>query len=180
MFDRSTKFIAREFSRGEKTCIRQDVKRFEKIGRDHGCATLDNYADFVTERTRRDDEGFLTQKSFELFRGLGAYFGHQLLQNTTLSRIACDVQPKGSHGHLTAAIAEANPGWLVADIHLNQYVIVPYLIVECVFPTSPWLDSLDDIFDQIIDWNHGYLSLEDIATIWVFGHDREPADNLAA
>ena len=46
----------REFTRREKTCIRQDVKRFEKIGRDHHCNSLEDYVDFVRERIRFTDE----------------------------------------------------------------------------------------------------------------------------
>lgn len=40
-------FSVRTFSRREKTCIRQDVKRFEKIRRGHGCEVLDDFVEFL-------------------------------------------------------------------------------------------------------------------------------------
>lgn len=180
MSERDIALKFRTFSRHEKTCIRQDVKRFEKIGRDHGCGTLDEYVEYVAERTRRDDGGFLTQRSFELFRGLGAYFGDQLLRNTTMSRVACDVLSHHPKHHVTVIMAESNPGWLISDVLTNQNVIVPSLMTEHVFPLSPWINSLDEIFDQIIDWNQGYLGIDDLGTASVFGEDLEPLNFLAA
>lgn len=170
----------RKFSRREKTSIRQDVKRFEKIGRDHGCCTLDDYVEFVALRTRRDDDGFLTQKSFELFRGLGSYFGDQLLHNTTMIRVGCDIQPDDPEDYLTPLMAKAHPGWLLSDLLMDQQVIVPYLMAEHVFPTTPWSASLDDVFDQLIDWNQGYLSIEEVETSSLWGDDIDPLDSYAA
>lgn len=180
MPDRTMTLKYRTFSRREKTCIRQDVKRFEKIGRDHGCTTFDEYVEFVAERTRRDDDGFLTQKSFELFRGLGAYFGDQLLDHTTMTRVACDIQGFHPEDNSIVVMAESNPGWLISDVVRDQNVIVPYLMTEQVFPITPWRDSLDDVFDQIIDWNQGYLFKEDLGTACVFGEDLEPFEFRAA
>ena len=85
----------RAFTRREKTIIRQDVKRFEKIGRDHRCVSLEDYANFVADRMKTDDHGGLTPKSFELFRGLVAYFGDQLLYETTLARLTGEVHIEG-------------------------------------------------------------------------------------
>src|SRR5699024_11614235 len=101
MYARLPEFTPRKFTRREKTIIRQDVKRFEKIGRDHGCTTLEEYAEYVTERTHRDADGYLTQKSFGLFRALGAYFGEQLLYNTTMTRATCNVQVRKADDRLT-------------------------------------------------------------------------------
>jgi hypothetical protein len=179
MFDEVVDLSFRGFSRREKTIIRQDVKRFEKIGRDHGCTLLDEFVEYVAERTKRDDEGYLTQKSFILFRGLGAYFGDQLIRHTMMGRFACDVRVHGSNNDTMTVMAQANPGWLVSDVMLDQHVIVPYLMTEHVFPTG-WAPSLDDIFDQLIDWNQGYLIKEELDTTCVFGEDLEPVNFYAA
>lgn len=180
MYARLPEFTPRKFTRREKTIIRQDVKRFEKIGRDHGCTTLEEYAEYVAERTHRDADGYLTQKSFELFRALGAYFGEQLLYNTTMTRATCNVQVRKADDRLTQDMVASNPGWLLADMKVKQSVIVPYVMIERLFPVSPWTESLDDLLDQIIDWNHGYLLQEEINTAWVAGYDLEPVGFLAA
>ncbi len=172
--------MVRDFSRREKTSIRQDVKRFEKIGRDHGCRTLDDYVEFVTERTRRDEEGNFTQRSFELFRGLGAYFGQRLMDETTLSRLAADVSPGAQHEDLTQQMVEANPGWLLADFFQDQFVTVPFLLTDHIFANSWGQASLDDLFDELIDWNHGYLSKDDVEAAGLFGSDVVPDLFLAA
>src|SRR5699024_719574 len=170
----------RNFTRREKTSIRQDVKRFEKIGRDHGCDSFDDYAEYVRERTKRDDEGFLLQKSFELFRGFGAYFGDQLIRATSMTRTACNMTLDGLGSEVFAEMVEHNPGWMVADMRLPQMVVVPYLISEQLFVDDPWPTALDDIFDQIIDWNLGYLDQLEIDSAWVIGVDLEPVRYSAA
>ena len=170
----------RALTRREKTCIRQDVKRFEKIGRDHGCTSFEDYAEFVGERTRRDDEGFLPQKSFELFRGLGAYFGDQLLDETTMTRSTGDLRAHEPHDTLAQQIVANHPGWLLVDHLTDQSVIIPCIMTQRIFSANYWSASLDDIFDELVDWNQGYLTNDDVQTPWVSGPDLEEIDLWAA
>ena len=170
----------RAFTRREKTCIRQDVKRFQKISRDHGCATFEDYAEFVYERTRRDDEGHLTQKSFELFRGLGAFFGDQLLDETTMSRGTANVEKDESPEALAHLIVANYPGWLLLDHLTGQSVVIPFIMSQRIFTSNYWTASLDDIFDEIVDWNHGYLTVDEVQTPWIAGPDLEAVNLWAA
>lgn len=169
----------RPFTRREKTSIRQDSKRFHKIGRDHGCVTLDDYADFVSQRLRRDADGFLTQKSRDYLRGLGVYFGEQLMNESSLMRVAAGFTGQMADPVATA-ITEAQPGWFMADMLQNQFVMIPVAINEHVLGGSSWRDSLDDLLDQIVDWNLGYLSRDDLTTNAIVGSDIEPDLYLAA
>lgn len=57
---------------------------------------------------------------------------------------------------------------------------MPYLMAERVFPTTPWSASLDDVFDQLIDWNQGFLSIEEVETSSLWGDDIDPLDSYAA
>lgn len=168
----------RAFTRREKTVIRQDVKRFEKIGRDHRCVSLEDYANFVVDRMKTDDNGALTPKSFELFRGLVAYFGDQLLYETTLARLAGEVHIEGQ-GPLDA-LGGSIPGWLLADRFEDLHVLVEPLIYDRIFGHQQWPVPLDDLRDQIIDWSHGYLFTAEVETFWVFGEDMAPEEFLTA
>lgn len=172
--------IPRAFTRREKTCIRQDVKRFQKIGRDHGCAVLEDYAEFVVERLRYHDDGDLTSRSFELVRGFGAYFGDLLLSYSPMVRIAGELRMTNPNGRLTENLMDSHPGWLLADQMTTQSVVVPLIITDRVTSSSYWAESLDDIFDEIVDWNQGYLSQDDIRTPWILGPDLEVPDLWAA
>src|SRR5699024_10016778 len=111
----------RAFTRREKTIIRQDVKRFEKIGRDHKCVTMEDFADFVTNRMKYKD-GKITVTSKRLIRGLTVSFGEQLLHTTTMARLPIDLtggtQPRSS------PLRSATPGWLLADRFVSQTVLV--------------------------------------------------------
>lgn len=140
----------REFTRREKTCIRQDVKRFEKIGRDHHCNSLEDYVDFVRERIRVTDEGGITTKSLLLIRGLIAYFGDRLIRQTTMERVATTLQH--------------TPGSLVRDPQTFQTVFIANLIFDHLIADDLWAPSLDEIMDELIDWNDGYLDTEDVQT----------------
>lgn len=173
---RSEKILSvtpRAFTRREKTSIRQDVKRFQKIGRDHGCTVLEDYAEFVAERLRYQDNGDLTTKSFELIRGLGAYFGDALLDHTPMVRIAGEMHVNIPQGRDTENLMDSHPGWLLGDQITTQSVIVPLIITDRVTTSMQWTESLDDIFDEIVDWNQGYLTRDDIRTPWVLGPDLE-------
>lgn len=170
----------RAFTRREKTCIRQDVKRFHKISRDHGCTTFEHYAEFVFERTRRDEEGHLTQKSFELFRGLGAFFGDQLLNETTMSRSTGVLEQEDQQETLMQQIVANFPGWLVVDHLTDQSVLIPCIMSQRILTSNYWSASLDDIFDEIVDWNHGYLTVDEVQTPWIAGPDLEAVDLWAA
>jgi len=167
----------RPFTRREKTSIRQDVKRFEKIGRDHKCVTMEDFADFVTNRMKYKD-GKITVTSKSLIRGLTVYFGEQLLYNTTMARLAIDVT--GGTQHLISTLRSENPGWLLADRFVGQTVLVWPIVVDYVTQGHQCSTSLDDLLDQLIDWNHGYLFREEIETPWALGHDLEPENFLAA
>lgn len=168
----------RPFTRREKTSIRQDVKRFEKIGRDHGCVTLEDYADFVAERIKYDEQGRLIPKSFWLFRGLVSYFGHQLLNETTLARMTGEIEDAqfGTSGLLSEEI----PGWLLVDRFSGLSVFVAPLVYGRILGNEYWSESLDDLMDQIIDWNHGYLFRDEVDTPWIAGEAVEPDEYSAA
>lgn len=170
----------RVFTRREKTTIRQDVKRFEKIGRDHGVITFDDYAFFVADRVKFDDGDKLTEKSFTLMRGLIAYFGEELLYETTLARLATDLSTHNQYQAVSESTWNALPGRLLVDRFAGQTVLVTNIIYDRVFPADRWPVSLDEIFDQIIDWNQGYLIRDEVDTKWVIGNDIEPEDYLAA
>lgn len=170
----------RPFTRREKTLLRQDVKRFEKIGRDHGCVTMEDFANFVTDRLKYDEAGNLTEYSRKLFRGLVTYFGEQLQYNTTLARMANDVEIEKPCSTLGWAIFQDVPGWLLVDRFWNQSVVVVMIVAERIFRPNPWPTSLDDILDQIIDWNQGYIFIDEIETAWISGDDMEPEHDIAA
>src|SRR5699024_8613217 len=111
--ERIVSVTPRAFTRREKTSIRQDVKRFQKIGRDHGCAVLEDYAEFVAERLRYDDTGILTYRSVELIRGLSAHFGDLLLHYTSMVRIAGEPRITNCENRTLHNFVETFPGWLV-------------------------------------------------------------------
>lgn len=167
----------RSFTRREKTSIRQDVKRFEKIGRDHKCVTMADFANFVTDRLKYKD-GRITATSKSLIRGLTVYFGEQLLYNTTLARLAVDITSGAQQ--LITDLRDENPGWLLADRFIGQTVLVWPIVFDYVTLAPQCATSLDDLLDQLIDWNHGYLFRDEIETPWAFGYDLEPEDYLAA
>lgn len=173
-------FHPREFTRREKTCIRQDVKRFEKIGRDHHCDTFEDYVDFVRNRLKFDEDEQLTLKSYELFRGLTAYFGDQLLRNTAFQRVAGEAWIRARDNTETQLGGNALPGWLLFDAGTGQLIYVSWIVLEQVLVAPYRSASLDDIFDEIIDWNHGYLLREDLHTSGVGGPDVGLEDYLAA
>lgn len=156
----------REFTRREKTCIRQDVKRFEKIGRDHRCDSLDDYADFVRERLRFTDEGYFTTKSVSLVRGLIAYVGDQLIRATNLERVMTTLQ--------------LAPGWLLRDPGTYQTVFVGDLVIGYLLTHDLWGPTLDDIMDELVEWNDGYLDKEDLYTRHVWDPEIGLGDYLAA
>lgn len=168
----------RAFTRREKTIIRQDVKRFEKIGRDHHCVDLEDYANFVADRMKTDEQGAITPKSFELFRGLVAYFGDQLLYETTLARLTGDVCIEGQEP--IDALGDTIPGWLLADRFEDLHVLVGPLIYDRIFGRQQYPVPLDELRDQIIDWSHGYLFTAEVETFWVFGEDIAPEEYLTA
>lgn len=170
----------RAYSRREKTILRQDVKRFQKIGRDHGVMAFDDYAYFVIDRVKRDESGQLTQKSFTLLRGLISYFGEELLYETTLARLATDLTVTGDDPLLWERQWGDTPGRLLVDRFAGQTVMVADIIHSRVFANDQWPIALDEIFDQIIDWNQGYLIRDEVETPWVIGNDIEPEDYLAA
>lgn len=170
----------RVFTRREKTILRQDVKRFEKIGRDHGVTTFDDYAHFVIDRIKYDDDDKLTEKSFNLVRGLTAYYGEQLLYDTTLARLATDIAGDVLEHERFATWWKATPGLLLVDRFAGQSVMVASIIWDRIFPSDRWPMGLDELFDQIIDWNHGYLIQDEVDTQWVTGNDMKPEDYLAA
>lgn len=170
----------RAFSRSEKTILRQDVKRFQKIGRDHGVIAFDDYAYFVIDRIKHEDSGKLTQKSFTLLRGLMSYFGEELLYETTLARLATDLTVAGDDPLLWERYWSDTPGRLLVDRFAGQTVMVANIIHDRVFATDQRPMPLDEIFDQIIDWNQGYLIRDEVETPWVLGNDIEPEDYLAA
>lgn len=174
------KVAPRPFTRREKTIIRQDVKRFQKIGRDHGCTLLEDYAEFVSERLRRDDEGNLTAKSFELVRGLGAHFGDLLLDYTPMTRVTGDLDVTYLSATEAKNIVDKHPGWLMVDQWTTQSVLIPFVIADRLLVSNYWAASLDDIFDEIVDWNQGYLTKDDLRTAWALGPDLEDADFWAA
>ena len=161
-----TTLRTREFTRREKTCIRQDVKRFEKIGRDHGCDSLEDYAEFVRERMRFTDEGDFTLKSLLLVRGLIAYFGDRLIRETMLERVAITVQQ--------------TPGALVRDPQTFQTVFVANLIFDYLMTDDLWAPTLDEIMDELVDWNYGYLDTEDVQTNHAWDPNTGLHDYLAA
>lgn len=169
----------RPFTRREKTSIRQDAKRFHKIGRDHGCVTLDDYAEFVSQRLRHDAEGFLTQKSTDYLRGLGVYFGEQLMNESSLVRVAAELTGKLA-SPTAKEIIEGQPGWFMIDVLQDQCVLIPVAINEHVLGGPQWRNSLDDFLDQIVDWNLGYVSRDDLVTNALVGSDVEPDAYLAA
>lgn len=156
----------REFTRREKTCIRQDVKRFQKIGRDHRCDSLEDYAHFVRERIKITNEGEFTIKSLSLIRGLIAYFGDRLIRETNLERVATTLQ--------------RTPGWLLRDPKTFQAVFVSDLIIDFLITNKLWEPTLDEIMDELIDWNYGYLDTEDLHTVHVWDPDTGLQDYLAA
>lgn len=168
----------RAFTRREKTIIRQDVKRFEKIGRDHNCVELEDYANFVADRFKKDDQGLMTPKTFQLFRGLVAYFGEQLLYETTLARLTGEVEFEGQ-GFLDSVDATV-PGWLLVDRFSSLDVFVAPLIYDRIAENQRLPVPLDVLMDQIIDWNHGYLFNDEVETSWIFGENVEPEGRLAA
>lgn len=170
----------RAFTRREKTSIRQDVKRFEKIGRDHGCVTMEDYARFVSDRLKPNDQGGISPSSWGLIRGLAVYFGEQLLYNTTLARMAADFADEDPGVQLAIDWHEGNPGGLLVDRFAGQHVFVPSIILERLDESHRWPVSLDEILDQIIDWNHGYLFREEVETRFVIGEDIEPDASMAA
>ena len=178
--ERIVSVIPRAFTRREKTCIRQDVKRFQKIGRDHGCAVLEDYAEFVAERLRYHEAGELTTRSVELIRGLGAYFGDLLLHYTTMVRVAGELRMTSEEKRSIRNVMDTFPGWLVADQITTQSVMVPLIVHDRVTSSTYWTESLDDIFDEIVDWNEGYLTRDDVHTPWIFGPDLEMSDFWAA
>lgn len=178
--ERIVSVTPRAFTRREKTCIRQDVKRFQKIGRDHGCTVLEDYAEFVAERLRYNDTGILTTRSVELIRGLSAYFGDLLLHYTTMVRIAGEPRITNYESRTTRNFIETFPGWLVADQITTQSVMVPMIVYDRVTTSTFWTESLDDIFDEIVDWNEGYLTRDDVHTPWILGPDLEMSDFWAA
>lgn len=161
-----TIFRIREFTRREKTCIRQDVKRFEKIGRDHHCQSLDDYANFVRERMKRTVDGEFTLKSVMLIRGFIAYFGDRLMRETNLARVATTL--------------ELAPGWLLRDAETFQTVFVGDVIVDCLLTDDLWAPTLDEIMDELIDWNYGYLDTEDVPTPHVWDPNTGLQNYLAA
>ena len=156
----------REFTRREKTCIRQDVKRFEKIGRDHRCDSLEDYAYFVRERLRYTDQGEFTLKSLMLVRGLIAYVGDQLIRQTGLERVITTLQ--------------LAPGWLLRDPGTYQTVFVGDVVINHLITDDMWAPTLDEIVDELIDWNYGYLDKEDLSTDHVWDPDSGLSDYLAA
>ena len=156
----------REFTRREKACIRQDVKRFEKIGRDHRCDSLEDYVVFVRERMRFTDEGDFTVKSLLLVRGLIAYFGDRLIRETTLERVATTLQH--------------TPGSLVRDPQTFQTVFVANLIFDYLMTDDLWAPSLDEIMDELVDWNDCHLATEDVQTAHAWDPNTGLHDHLAA
>lgn len=171
----------RAFNRREKTILRQDVKRFQKIGRDHGVSTFEDYAYFVIDRIKRDESGKLTDKSFALFRGLTGYFGEELMNETTLARLATDLTvTEDPDAEAVEQYWSAVPGRLLVDRFAGQTVMIADIIYTRVFVADRFPMPLDEIFDQIIDWNQGYLIRDEVETPWVIGNDIEPEDYLAA
>lgn len=170
----------RAFTRREKTILRQDVKRFQKIGRDHGVITFEDYAYFVTDRMKRDGFGQLTENSLALLRGFISYFGEELMHETTLARLATDLTVTQSAAQEVQQHWNSVPGRLLVNRFVGQQVLVAGVIQDRVFGTAPWPMPLDEIFDQIVDWNQGYLIKDEVETRWVIGNDIEPEDYLAA
>lgn len=162
----ATTLRIREFTRREKTCIRQDVKRFEKIGRDHRCDSLEDYAHFVRERMKYSDTGEFTIKSLTLVRGLIAYVGDQLKRETNLERVMTTL--------------ELAPGWLLRDPDTFQTVFVGDVVIEYLITNDFWAPTLDEIIDELIDWNYGYLETEDLHTRHVWDPDTGLGAYLAA
>src|SRR5690625_7602562 len=97
-----------------------------------------------------------------------------------MTRATCNVQVRKADDRLTQDMVASNPGWLLADMKVKQSVIVPYMMIERLFPVSPWTESLDDLMDQIIDWNHGYLLQEEINSECVAGYVLVLVGSLAA
>lgn len=97
-----------------------------------------------------------------------------------MSRIPSDVRRVNPADEVTSVMAQTNPGWLMANLWMDQLIIVPYLMTEHVFAPTPWCNSLDEVFDQIIDWNHGYLSIDDIESPSIQGTDIDPLTFYAA
>lgn len=162
----ATPLRIRALTRREKTVIRQDVKRFEKIGRDHHCHTLEDFATFVRERLRIADTGQFTPKSLQLVGGLTAYFGDRLIRATDFIRIATTPQ--------------AAPGWMLRDPSTFQTVFVLDLIIEHVIAMHPWEPTLDDIRDELVDWNAGYTETVELFTDHVWDPDTGLNDYLVA
>lgn len=156
----------REFTRREKTQLRQRVKRFEKIGRDHHCAVLEDYVNFVRDRFRVTDQKLPTDKSAELVLGLIAYVGDRLIRATDLERIAVSDR--------------VLPGGLIRDPNTFQTVFVDSLVLEQIVGFNRWVPSLDEIFDQLVDWNLGYLCKEDLQTTQVWDPEIGLQNYLAA
>lgn len=178
--EKTIQVVPRVFTRREKTLNRQDVKRFEKIGRDHGCLAMEDYANFVIDRIKFDDDGRLTIKSFELLRGLVAFFGNELVWQSTLARLAVDMKSQHPDDEVLEHWTTFMPGWLLVDGFADQHVFVANIIYDRIIRADSWLVPLDDILDQIIDWNHGYLIRDEVDTRWIAGYDIEPEDYLAA
>ncbi|GAA2044072.1 hypothetical protein GCM10009720_26200 [Yaniella flava] len=178
--EKPVELVPRAFTRREKTSIRQDVKRFEKIGRDHGCVSMEDFAHFVSDRVKSNSAGGLTSSSKELIRGLAVYFGEQLLYNTTLARLAVDFVDDDSTLRSAIAWHEENPGGVLVDRFAGQSVFAPSIILERLDESHRWPVSLDEILDQIIDWNHGYLFREEVETLFITGEDIEPDASMAA
>src|SRR5699024_9133066 len=147
---------------------------------DHGVTTFDDYAHFVIDRIKYDDDDKLTEKSFNLVRGLTAYYGDQMLYDTTLARLATDIAGVVLEHESFATWWKATPGLLLVDRFAGQSVMVASIIWDRIFPSDRWPMRLYVLFYQIIDWNHGYLLQYKVDTKLVTDNDIESEDYLAA
>ena len=62
-----------------------------------------------------------------------------------------------------ATTLQHTPGSLVRDPDF-QTVFIANLIFDHLIADDLWAPSLDEIMDELIDWNDGYLDTEDVQT----------------